>query len=212
MTFLRHIVIALVHANCIASSHWTICNSLSTLLSSFYHILWLFHSAVRDLWFWPMFGISIITCVFIGISISHFMVVLNLINIIIVLIIRLNTSNSTNTSTTINRIVNAASVRMLWNLINLLIWPVSTIIDCIWFHTTHVLLMVNVIFYLVHQIVIILQALHILKIGQISLMMYVDVSIVIVDNYDSSTHWWVLLYLRLILINSILIHIHYVLL
>ena len=151
MTFLHHIEIALIHANCIASSQLTICNSLSTLLSSFYHILWLFHSAVRDLRLWPIFNISVITWVFISISISHFMVVLNFINIIIVLlIIRLNTSNSTNTSTAINRIVNAASVGVLWKLINLLIWPGSSIIDCIRFHSTLVLLMVNVIFYLVH--------------------------------------------------------------
>jgi len=151
MTFLHQIVIALIHANCIASSHLTICNSLSTLLSSFYLILRLFDSAVWDLWFRSMFRISVITCVFISISISHFMVVLNFVNIIIVLlIIRLNTSNSTNTSTAINRIVDAASVRVLWKLFNLLIWPGSSIIDCIRFHGTHVLLMVNVIFYLVH--------------------------------------------------------------
>jgi len=75
--------------------------------------------------------------------------------------------------------------------------------------------MVDVVLYLVNQIVIILQALHVLQIGQVlevSLMMYVDIGVVIVDHYDSTTHRRILLHLWWMLINSILVHIHKILL
>ena len=58
-----------------------------------------------------MLDVPVIACVFIGICISHFMVVVNFINIVIVLlIIGLNASNSTDSSTAIDRVVNAASI------------------------------------------------------------------------------------------------------
>ena len=65
-----------------------------------------------------MSGISIITCILICIAVSHLIIILHLIDIIVVLlVIRLDASNATHTPSAVDRVVDAASVGVLGELL-----------------------------------------------------------------------------------------------